>query len=79
MIKLSDKEIKAIGLEKIENDEYEHFYSCKNCDALKIFFNNAGDKFEMRGFQLMKHKDILTTSELIEEAVIKWQLKYDVN
>ena len=76
---LTDEELKIIGLEKVENDEYEYFYSCKNCDALKIYFNKTDDKFEMRGFQLMKHKDILTTSELIEEAVIKWQLKYDVN
>lgn len=79
LMDLTDEELKIIGLEKVENDEYEHFYNCKNCDALKIYFNKAGDKFELRGFQLIKHKDILTTSELIEEAVIKWQLKYDVN
>lgn len=79
LIDLTDEELKIIGLEKVENDEYEHFYSCKNCDALKMYFNKVDDKFEMRGYQLMKHKDILTTSELIEEAVIKWQLRYDVN
>ena len=79
LMELTDEELKTIGLEKVENDEYKHFYSCSNCDALKIYFNKADDKFEMRGFQLIKHKDILTTSELIEEAVIKWQLKYDVN
>jgi hypothetical protein len=32
----------------------------------------------MRGFQLVKQKDILTTSELIEEAVIKWQLNMTI-
>jgi len=79
LMDLTDEELKIIGLEKIENDEYEHFYYCKNCDALKIYFNKVEDKFEMRGYRLRKHKDILTTSELIEEAVIKWQLRYDVN
>ncbi len=79
LMDLTDEELKIIGLEKVENEEYEDFYSCKNCDALKIYFNKADNKLEMRGYQLMKHKDILTTSELIEEAVIKWQLRYDVN
>ncbi len=79
LMDLTDEELKIIGLEKVENDEYEHFYSCKNCNALKIYFNKFEDKFEMRGFQLIKKKDILTTSELIEEAVIKWQLRYDDN
>ena len=79
LMELTDKELNVIGLEKVENDEFERFYSCKNCDALKIYFNKVDNKFEMRGFQLMKHNDILTTSELIEEAVIKWQLKYDNN
>jgi hypothetical protein len=79
LMDLTDEELKIIGLEKVENDEYERFCSCKNCDALKIYFNKVDDKFEMRGYQLMKHKDILTTSELIEEAVLKWQLRYDVN
>ncbi len=79
LMELSDKELKIIGLEKAENDDYDNFYSCENCDALKIYFNKAGAKFEMRGFLLKKLKDILTTSELIEEAVIKWQLKYDLN
>lgn len=79
LMDLTDEELKIIGLEKVENDEYEHFYSCKNCDALKIYFNKSDDRFEMRGYQLIKHKDIFTTNELIEEAVIKWQLRYDVN
>ena len=78
LMELTDKELKIIGLEKVENDEYEHFYNCKNCDALKIYFNKVDDKFEMRGFQLVKQKDILTTSELIEEAVIKWQLNMTI-
>ncbi|HNY37225.1 MAG TPA: hypothetical protein PKI73_04485 [Petrotogaceae bacterium] len=79
LMELTDKELRIIGLEKVKNDEYKHFYCCRNCDNLKIYFIKLQDKFEMRGFQLIKHKDILTTSELIEEAVIKWQLRYDNN
>ncbi len=79
LMELTDEELKTIGLERVENEEYKYFYSCRNCDALKIYFNKSDNKFEMRGFQLRKQKDILTTSELIEEAVIKWQLKYDIN
>jgi len=32
----------------------------------------------MRGFQLVKQRIFLTTSELIEEAVIKWQLNMTI-
>lgn len=78
LMDLTDNDLKVIGLEKVENDEYEHFYYCKNCNALKIYFNKVDNRFEMRGFMLKKEKDILSTKELIDEAVVKWQLNYPV-
>jgi hypothetical protein len=74
---LTDADLEVIGLNKAKHEEFENFYFCQNGNYLKIYFNKEGDKYELRGFQLMKQKDILTTAELIEEAVIKWQLNYD--
>lgn len=74
---LTDEDLEVIGLTRAKHEELENFYFCQNCNHLKIYFNKEGDKYEQRGFQLMKQKDIFTTAELIEEAVIKWQLNYD--
>jgi hypothetical protein len=73
---LTDDDLKIIGLEKFEHQDFDHFYFCQNCNYLKIYFNKDGSKFELRGYQLKKLRDILTTRELIEEAVIKWQLNF---
>ena len=74
---LTEEDLETIGLRRVKHEEFEYFYFCQNCDYIKIYFNKEGEKYELRGFQLRKQKDILTTAELIEEAVIKWQLKYD--
>jgi hypothetical protein len=73
---LTDEDLKIIGLEKVEHEDFDHFYFCQNCNYLKIYFNKVGSKFELRGYQLKKLRDILTTRELIEEAVLKWQLNF---
>jgi hypothetical protein len=74
---LTDEDLKIIGLEKVEHEDFDQFYFCQNCNYLKIYFNKVGNYFELRGYQLIKQRDILTTRELIEEAVIKWQLNFD--
>ena len=74
---LTDEDLVIIGLIRANHEEFENFYFCQNCNYLKIYFNKEGDKYEMRGYLLRKQKDILNTAELIEEAVIKWQLNYD--
>ena len=72
---LTDEDLEAIGLCSIAHDEIDNLYFYTDLNAVKIYLNRVGDKFELRGYQLRKLKDILTTEELLDETLTKWKLK----
>jgi len=72
---LTDEDLLVIGLEKFQHEEYEEIYSCRDFFHLKKYFTKDYGVFEMRGYMLMKEKEITTTQQLIEEAFLKWRLK----
>ena len=72
---LTGEDLEAIGLCSIVHDEIDILYCYLDLNAVKIYLNRVGDKFELRGYQLRKLKDILTTEELLDETLTKWKLK----
>ena len=75
LLDLTDEDLVVIGLEKIHHEEYEELYCCRNFDHVKIYFSKSHGIFELRGYMLKKEKEITTTEELIDEALLIWRLK----
>src|ERR1700739_3729235 len=71
---LTDEDLEIIGLYSIAHDEIDNLYYYTDLDAVKVYLNRVGNKFELRGYQLRKLKDILTTEELLDETLTKWKL-----
>ncbi len=72
---LTDDDLLIIGLEKIEHDEFEEIYCCRDFNHVKMYFSKVNGIFELRGYLLKKEKEISTTQELIDEAFLTWRLK----
>lgn len=72
---LTEEDLSKIGFTKVNNDEFDDFFSYQDLNGLKVYVNRVGDRFELRGFMLRKEKDITSTAELLDETLTKWRLK----
>ncbi len=72
---LSHDDLEFIGFMKIKDDDLENLYCFEDLDHIKVYINKVDEKFELRGYRLMKLKDITTTTQLLDETLTKWKLK----
>jgi len=75
LVDVTQDDLEFIGFRRQYTEQFKEFYCFLNFDSTKIYFNRNGEKFEMRGFNLIKEKDILTTEELLENSLINWKLR----
>ncbi|MFK7936874.1 MAG: hypothetical protein AB8G22_25395 [Saprospiraceae bacterium] len=76
--KINQDDLEFIGFKRQQSEDFDEFYCYQNFDLSKIYFNRKGEKFELRGFRLKKEKDILTTEELLENSLINWKLRMNI-
>jgi hypothetical protein len=72
---LSEADLEFMGFMKIKDDEIADLYCFEDLDHIKVYINKVGENFELRGYRLMKLKDITTTTELLDETLTKWKFK----
>jgi len=72
---LTEDDLAAIGCKKQYDEEFQELYAIENLDHLKLYVTREDGRYNLRGYMLRLIKPITTTSELIEEALIKWKLK----
>jgi hypothetical protein len=74
---LTTNDFRAIGFVRQTACEYEELYAIENLDHLKMYLTKENDHFYYRGYRLCMIKRILSTEELITEALLHWKLKMD--
>ncbi len=74
---LSEADLEFMGFVRIKDDEIVGLYCFEDLDHIKVYLNKVGDKYELRGYRLMKLKDITTTTELLDQTLTKWKLKME--
>jgi hypothetical protein len=72
---LTKDDLATIGFNKQYNEEFPELYAIENLDHIKLYLTKEEGLYNLRGYMLRLIKQINTTSELIEEALIKWKLK----
>jgi hypothetical protein len=72
---LTADDLATIGFKSQYDEEFPELYAIENLDHLKLYLTREDGRYNLRGYMLRLIKPITTTSELIEEALIKWKLK----
>lgn len=72
---LTADDLATIGCKRQYDDEFPELYAIENLDHLKLYITKEDGQYNLRGYMLRLIKPITTTSELIEEVLIKWKLK----
>lgn len=77
LVELTEADLEFIGLEKAYDDRLPELYNYRDLNGIKIYLNKLKNFFELRGFELKKTGEIHSTTELLEETLLKWKLKID--
>jgi hypothetical protein len=72
---LTNDDLLTLGFKEVNDDGVDSLFCYEDLNGIKVYVNRVGDKFELRGFQLRKEKDINSTAELLDETLTKWRLK----
>ena len=72
---LTADDLATIGFKSQYDEEFPELYAIENLDHLKLYLTREDGRYNLRGYMLRLIKPITTTTELIEEALIKWKLK----
>jgi hypothetical protein len=72
---LTEEDFSKIGLNRQKDTNFGELYAVENLDHLKRYLTKEDGRYYFRGFQLSLIKEIVSTEELIKEALIEWKLK----
>lgn len=75
-----DDDLVFLGFERVLHKDFMFLYGYQDFDNIKkyVTFNLEKDKYEMRGHNLSKEKDINSTQQLIDNFLINWKLKINI-
>jgi len=72
---ITEDDLSSIGFVKVKQEEFDELYFYEDLNGIKVYVSRDNNKFELRGYQLRKEKDIDSTAELLDETFKKWRLK----